>query len=123
MRHQNGYKKLGRTTAHRKSLLRNLATALLRHEAIRTTTAKAKALRPFVEKLITLGKRGDLASRRRAAGMLHEAEILKKLFAEVAPRFSGRDGGYTRVLKLGERRGDNSELSVIELVEKVPLAA
>ena len=118
MRHQHGYKKLGRTSAHRRALLRNMATSLFRHESIRTTSAKAKALRSYAEKLVTLGKKGDLSSRRRAAALLFDPAIVQKLFAEIAPRFSQRDGGYVRIMKIGERRGDRSELSVIELVER-----
>src|SRR4051812_4465040 len=98
MRHQYGYKKLNRHGQHRRALLRNLATALLRHERIETTLVKAKVLRGYTERLITLGKRGDLHARRLAAREVHDHEILKKLFDEVAPRFSTRPGGYTRVL-------------------------
>ncbi len=118
MRHQHGYRKLGRTSAHRRALLRNLADALFRHESIQTTSAKAKALRSYAEKLVTLGKKGDLSSRRKAATLLFDPAIVQKLFAEIAPRFTQRDGGYVRIMKLGERRGDRSELSVIELVER-----
>ena len=95
-----------------------MATALFRHERIETTHAKAKALRPFAEQLITLGKRGDLHARRQAAVDIQDREILKKLFDDVAPRFKDRQGGYTRILKLGQRRGDNATEAMIELVER-----
>lgn len=118
MRHNNGLKKLGRTGAHRRALLRNLATSLFLHERIETTAAKAKALRPFAERLITLGKRGDLHARRLAARHIQDHDALKKLFVDISGRFQERQGGYTRVLKTGIRRGDNSELAIIELVER-----
>ena len=116
MRHQKLHYNLNRTSAHRKALMRNLATALFRHERINTTTAKAKALRPFAERLITLAKKGDLHARRLAAREIHDHEILQKLFGELGPRFTERPGGYTRVLKMGFRHGDNAEVSMIELV-------
>ena len=119
MRHHIGYKKIGRGTAHRMAMLRNMAVSLFRHERIRTTDAKARALRPFAERLITLGKRGDLHARRMAARDVHDHAILQKLFAEIAQRFGARAGGYTRILKLGTRRGDNGDISLIELVESV----
>jgi large subunit ribosomal protein L17 len=118
MRHHNGLKKLGRTSAHRRALLRNLATALLTHERIETTEVKAKALRSYVESLITLGKRGDLHARRLVARDIQGPETLKKLFGDVAARFAGRAGGYTRVLKLGRRHGDCAEMAMIELVDR-----
>jgi large subunit ribosomal protein L17 len=118
MRHQNGVKKLGRVGSHRRSLLRNLATALFMHERIETTDVKAKALRSYAEKLITLGKRGDLHSRRLAAREIHDQEVLQKLFGDIAKRSSERAGGYTRVLKIGARKGDNAPVSLIELVDK-----
>jgi large subunit ribosomal protein L17 len=118
MRHNNGLKKLGRTGAHRRAMLRNLATSLFLHERVETTEAKAKALRPFAEQLITLGKRGDLHARRLAARHIQNHDVLRKLFADLSARFQERQGGYTRVLKTGVRRGDNSDLAIIELVDR-----
>lgn len=115
-------RKLGRTTDARMALLRNLATDLIIHERIETTEAKAKDLRSVVEKMITLGKRGDLHARRQAASFLYRKDAsetedaLQKLFNDVAKRYEDRQGGYTRVLKLGERRGDGAKMAIIELV-------
>lgn len=117
MRHLKKGRKLGRTASHKKALLCNLATSLILHERIQTTTAKAKELRPFFEPLITLAKRGDLHARRQVAGLIRDKVALAKLFAELAPRFAARPGGYTRILHLGARQGDNAELSLIELVD------
>ena len=117
MRHKKGINKLGRTGPHRRALMRNLATELFRHERIETTDAKAKALRSFAEKLITLAKRGDLHARRQAAAQSQDRDTLKKLFSELAERFQDRPGGYTRVLKLENRTGDNSPMALIELVD------
>lgn len=121
-----GYRKLGRTSDQRKAMLRDLATSLIVNERIETTEARAKELRKVVEKLITLGKRGDLHARRQAAQVLRRVEIsneddttqfvLQKLFNEVAPRYTERQGGYTRIMKKGPRRGDGSEMVIIELV-------
>ena len=121
-----GYRKLGRTSDQRKAMLRDLATSLIVSERIETTEARAKEVRSVVEKLITLGKKGDLASRRNAAKTLRNVEILneddstqtalQKLFGEIAERFSERQGGYTRILKVGPRRGDGAESVIIELV-------
>jgi large subunit ribosomal protein L17 len=117
-----GYRKLGRTSAHRKALLRNQTTDLLVHGEIITTVEKAKEVRKVAEKTITLGKKGDLAARRRAAAYLRpiniseDQTILQKLFDEIAPGYADRKGGYTRIIKLGTRRGDNAELAKIELV-------
>ncbi|HQH45283.1 MAG TPA: 50S ribosomal protein L17 [Candidatus Aminicenantes bacterium] len=116
MRHRLSGRKLGRTTAHREMLLRNLATSLIEKERVRTTVAKAKELRPFVEKLITMGKTGTLAARRRALAVLMKEDAVTRLFETVAPRFSERAGGYTRIVKLGPRKGDGAEMAVIELV-------
>ncbi len=116
MRHRLSGRKLGRTTAHREMLLRNLATSLIEKERVRTTVAKAKELRPFVEKLITMGKTGTLAARRRALAVLVKEDAVTRLFETVAPRFSERSGGYTRIVKLGPRKGDGAEMAVIELV-------
>ena len=121
-----GYRKLGRTSDQRKAMLRNLATSLIVSERIETTEARAKEVRSVVEKLITLGKKGDLASRRNAAKTLRNVEILnedettqtalQKLFGEIAERYTERQGGYTRILKQGPRRGDGAESVIIELV-------
>lgn len=117
MRHRNKGRKLGRTASHRRATLRNLATSLFRHGRIETTTAKAKELRPYAERLITLAKRGDLHARRLAATKIQDREILGTLFDDIGPRFADRPGGYTRVLKLGNRKGDAAEMSLIELVD------
>ncbi|ELK46817.1 50S ribosomal protein L17 [Halobacillus sp. ACCC02827] len=116
-------RKLGRTTDQRMALLRNLATDLIVHERLETTEAKAKELRSVVEKMITLGKRGDLHARRQAEAFLYnvkaegeEQTALQKLFSEIGPRYEDRQGGYTRVLKLGERKGDGAKMAIIELV-------
>lgn len=118
MRHLKHGRKLNRDQGHRKALFRNMAIALFKHERIETTDAKAKDLRGVAEKLISLGKKGDLHARRIAAKKIHDAEILKKLFDDIAKRNSDRNGGYTRVVKSRYRRGDCAPLSVIELVEK-----
>lgn len=118
MRHQNKGRSLGRTASHREALLRNMATSLIQHERINTTTEKAKELRPFVERLITLGKRGDLHARRMAARKVADRDALVKLFDTIGPRFSERPGGYTRILKTGHRRGDGAEMALIELVDR-----
>ena len=117
MRHLRQGRKLGRTTAHRKALLRNLATALLEHERIITTEPKAKELRRVADKLVTLGKRGDLHARRQALQTVRSNSVVQKLFNEIAPRFAERRGGYTRVLRLGYRSGDAAAMAVIELVD------
>jgi large subunit ribosomal protein L17 len=117
MRHLKQGRKLGRTTAHRKALLRNLATALLEHERIITTEPKAKELRRVADKLVTLGKRGNLHARRQALQVVQSNAVVQKLFNEIAPRFSGRQGGYTRILRLGYRAGDAAAMAVIELVD------
>lgn len=114
MRHKVDHRKLGRTTSHRKALLRNLATSLVRAERIETTTPKAKELRRLADHLITLGKEGSLHSRRQAARILRDPESVKKLFETLAPRFTDRKGGYTRIFKFGFRRGDSAEMSGIE---------
>jgi large subunit ribosomal protein L17 len=113
----NRGRKLNRTSAHRKALFRNLVLALLEHERIITTDAKAKDLRHFADRMITLGKRGDLAARRLAYNFVQSHQVVKKLFDEIAPRFKDRPGGYTRVVKYGFRRGDAAPLSIIELVD------
>ncbi len=118
MRHRVAHRKLGRKTAHRTALLRNLATALFEHERVRTTLPKAKELRPFAEKLITLAKREDgrLHARRQAARQLQDPAVLSKLFDTIGARFATRPGGYTRILRLGTRQGDGAEMAYLELV-------
>jgi large subunit ribosomal protein L17 len=118
MRHRRNTTKLKRTAAHRRSLLANLAGSLIEHGSIRTTLAKAKALRPVAEKLVTLGKRGDLHARRQAVAFLRQKDIAKKLFEEVAPLSKERQGGYTRITKLGARMTDSAPMAVIEWVDK-----
>jgi large subunit ribosomal protein L17 len=117
MRHLKQGRKLGRTTAHRKALLRNLATALLEHERIITTEPKAKELRRIADKLVTLGKRGNLHARRQALQVVQSNAVVQKLFNEIAPRLAERQGGYTRILRLGYRSGDAAAMAVIELVD------
>lgn len=116
MKHRVAGRKLGRTSAHRLALLRNLSTELFRHERIHTTLMKAKELRPFAEKLITLGRRGNVHARRRVARHIHDAGIARKLVETIATRFAERPGGYTRILKLGPRRGDSAEMAIVELI-------
>ena len=116
MRHRHKGRQLSRTATHRKAVLRNLATALFRHERIETTTAKAKELRPYAERLITLARRGDVHSRRLAGRKIQDRQVLGKLFDDLAPRYTERPGGYTRILKVGNRKGDAAEMSLIELV-------
>jgi large subunit ribosomal protein L17 len=118
MRHRVAGVKLGRSTAHRRALFRNLVTALLEHEAVRTTDAKAKELKRWGDRLITLGKEGTLHARRRAAALIPSATVVRKLFTELGPRYAARHGGYTRVVKLGVRVGDAAPLSVVELVDR-----
>ena len=118
MRHAKAGKRLGRTTSHRIAMFRNMVTSLLQHEKITTTDSKAKELRPIAEKLITLGKRGDLHAVRQAASYIREKSIVTKLFTTIAPRYKDRPGGYTRIIKLGNRLGDAAPMSVIELVEE-----
>jgi len=118
MRHKKAGRKLGVTTSHRKAMFANMAVALIKHEQISTTLPKAKELRGFVERLITLGKAGKLDSRRLAHSRLRDDTMLKKLFEVLAPRYKDRQGGYTRVLKAGFRRGDNAPMAIIELVDR-----
>src|SRR5215510_12183699 len=118
MRHRVAGKKLGRSPAHRRALFRNLVSALLEHEVVRTTDAKAKELRRWGDRMITLGKQGTLHARRRAATIVVGGKVLKKLFDEIAPRYASRNGGYTRVVKLGVRHGDAAPLSIVELVDR-----
>ncbi|CEF39649.1 50S ribosomal protein L17 [Acetobacter senegalensis] len=118
MRHRIAGRKLGVTSSHRAAMFRNMAVALLKHEQITTTLPKAKELRPVVEKLITLGKRGDLHARRQAFAMLRDDVIVKKLFSAIAERYKGRTGGYSRVMRAGMRYGDAADMAVIELVDR-----
>ena len=118
MRHGMHGRKLNRTSSHRKAMFANMAVSLLTHEQIKTTLPKAKDLRPYVEKLITLGKRGDLHARRQAISILRDDKIVAKLFGEIAERYKERSGGYTRVLKAGFRYGDAAPVAVNELVER-----
>ena len=118
MKHNISQRKLNRTSAHRKALLINLSNALLKHEQITTTLPKAKELRPFVEKIITLSKKKDLHARRKANSLLHDEKNIKKLFDVFAQRYKDRNGGYTRIVKLGNRYGDNAPTAVIELVDR-----
>ncbi|MGH3136279.1 MAG: 50S ribosomal protein L17 [Gaiellaceae bacterium] len=120
MRHQRSGKKLGRSPAHRKALYSNLAGALIEHGRISTTEAKAKAVKPFAEKMITLGKRGDLHARRQALAALRSNDVVHLLFADVAPRFAERPGGYTRIVRLGQRQGDAAEMVYLEFVDYEP---
>jgi large subunit ribosomal protein L17 len=122
MRHQRSGKKLGRDSAHRKALYSNLAGALIEHGRIETTEAKAKAVKPFAEKMITLGKRGDLHARRQALAALRSNDVVHQLFADVAPRFAERPGGYTRIVRIGPRQGDAAEMVYLELVDYEPVA-
>ncbi len=120
MRHRVSGRKLNRTSSHRKAMFSNMAASLLRHEQINTTVPKAKEIRPIVEKMITLGKRGDLHARRQAHSFLRDAEVVSKLFDDLAERYKDRQGGYTRVLKAGYRYGDAAPMAVIELVDRDP---
>jgi len=122
MRHGFALRKFNRTASHRKAMFANMSGALIRHEQITTTLPKAKELRAVVDKLVTLSKKGDLASRRLAASQLKEDELVRKLFSTLAERYRDRNGGYTRVLKAGFRHGDNAPMAVIELVDRDPAA-
>ena len=118
MRHRHGLRKLNRTSEHRQAMLRNMCNSLLRHEAIRTTLPKAKELRRVVEPLITLGKEPTLSNRRLAFDRLRDRDVVTKLFAELGPRYAARPGGYTRILKMGFRVGDNAPMAFVELVDR-----
>jgi large subunit ribosomal protein L17 len=120
MRHHRAGKKLGRDSAHRKALYANLACSLIEHGRIKTTEAKAKAVKPFAEQMITLGRRGDLHARRQAMAQLRSQEVVHRLFADVAPRFADRPGGYSRIVKLGPRQGDGADMVYLELVDYEP---
>lgn len=123
MRHRKKGRQLGRNTKHRRALFRSLVTSLLEHERVETTEAKAKEVRGFTDRMITLGKRGDLPARRRALGFLRSKEVVSKLFDEVAGRFRDRNGGYTRIIKTRRRVGDAAVMVAIELVAKGPEAS
>jgi large subunit ribosomal protein L17 len=116
MRHLKAGRKLGRTTSHKKALMANLASEVFRHKSIVTTTPKAKEARGVVERLITFAKRGDVAARRQVLRTVRDKELVRELFETIAPRFADRDGGYTRIVKLGRRVGDNAPLAIFELV-------
>ena len=118
MRHRQDRRKLSRSASHRKALFMNLSRQVIDHERIKTTAAKAKAVKPEIEKLITLARRGDIAARRQAAATLQSPDkgVIHKLFEEIAPRYAERPGGYTRILKLGPRRSDSTEMVLLELV-------
>ena len=116
MRHRSKGRQLGRTKAHRRAMLRNMATSLFLHERVETTEAKAKELRPYAERLITLARRGDLHARRQVERHIKDRKVAGRLFSEIGPRFAGRPGGYTRILKIGHRVGDGAEVARIELL-------
>jgi large subunit ribosomal protein L17 len=118
MRHGRSGRRLNRTVSHRKALFTNMAASLIEHEQIMTTLPKAKELRPIVEKLVTLGKRGDLHARRQAASQIQSDLATKRLFDEIAPRYANRNGGYLRIMKAGFRHGDNAAMAVIEFVDR-----
>jgi large subunit ribosomal protein L17 len=120
VRHRKSGRKLGRDSAQRKALYSNLAGALIEHGRIKTTEAKAKEVRPIVEEMITLGKRGDVAAHRHAVAFLRSKSVTRRLFADVAPRFADRPGGYTRIVKIGPRQGDAALMVYLELVDYVP---
>jgi large subunit ribosomal protein L17 len=118
MRHRNSGRKLGKTASHRTAMFANMAAALIKHEQITTTLPKAKELRPVVEKLVTLSRRNDLHARRQAVSTIRDLDQVKKLFEVIGPRYAGRPGGYTRVLKAGFRHGDNAAMAVIEFIDR-----
>ncbi len=118
MRHGAAYRKLGRTVSHRQAMFANMAASLIKHEQITTTLPKAKELRPFVEKLVTLGKKGDLHARRQAISHVRDVTQVGKLFETIGPRYAERNGGYIRIMKAGFRHGDNAPMAVIEFVDR-----
>ncbi len=122
MRHRTSGRKLNRTSSHRQAMFANMAAALIKHEQIQTTLPKAKDLRRVVDRLVTLGKRGDLHARRQALAVLHDTDLAGKLFGPLAERYKDRPGGYTRVLKAGFRYGDSAPMAVLELVDRDPAA-
>ena len=118
MRHRKDHRKLGRSPSHRRAMLRNLATSLLEHEEVRTTAPRAKEVRRIAERMITLGKRGTLHARRHALRTLRSKDVAAKVFSGLAERYAERPGGYTRILKLGKRRGDGAEMAIVQLVDQ-----
>ena len=118
MRHNKSGKRLGRNTPHRAAMLRNMVTSLFEHEKITTTDARAKELRKVVDRMITLGKRGDLHARRQVLSVIRDQKVVAKLFDQIGPRYKDRPGGYTRIIKIGSRLGDNAPQSIIALVEE-----
>ncbi len=120
MRHRAQGRKLGRTSAHRKAMFRNQLTALFTHERITTTVPKAKELRPLAERMVTLARTGTLANRRRVLADLPDKDVVQRLFTDIAPRFADRPGGYTRIVRIGRRRGDNAEMAIIEFIDYEP---
>lgn len=118
MRHRKARSRLGMNSSHRQAMLRNMVTSLMEHESVKTTDARAKALRSLADKMITLAKRGDLHARRQALQVIRSKRVAKRLFEEIGPRFSNRNGGYVRVVKLGYRPGDRAAVSLVELVER-----
>jgi large subunit ribosomal protein L17 len=118
MRHNKSGRRLGRNSSHRKAMLRNMVTSLLDQEKITTTDARAKEVRKLAEKMITLGKKGDLHARRQALSVVQDKNVVAKLFDRLAPRYAERNGGYTRIMKVGNRAGDNAPVSIIEFVEQ-----
>ena len=118
MKHNIKHRKLNRTSSHRKALLMNMSNALIKHEQITTTLFKAKELRPFIEKIVTLGKKGDLSARRKTMSILQDEKMTKKIFDKLAERYNNRNGGYTRIIKLSNRYGDNEPTAVIEFVDR-----
>jgi len=118
MRHNKSGRKLGRNSSHRKAMLRNMVTSLIDNERITTTDARAKEVRKIAEKMITLGKRGDLHARRQALSVIFDKDVVAKLFERLAPRYAERAGGYTRIIKVGNRLGDNASVSIIEFVDQ-----
>ena len=123
MRHRRAGKKLGRDASHRKALYANLAGSLIEHGRIKTTEAKAKAVKPIAEQMITLGRRGDIHARRQALAYLRSQDVVHKLFSDVGPRFADRPGGYSRIVKIGPRQGDAADMVYLELVDHVPARA
>ena len=122
MKHNIKHRKLNRTSSHRKAMFMNMTNALIKHEQITTTLPKAKELRPFIEKVVTIGKKGDLSARRKAISILQDDKMTKKVFSILADRYSSRNGGYTRIIKLGNRFGDNASTAVIEFVDRDEVA-
>lgn len=119
MRHGMSGRKLNRPSSHRKALLKNMSNSLIKHEQIKTTLPKAKELKPIIDKMITLGKKGDLHNKRQAISILQDMEVVDKIFSNLAKRYANRKGGYTRIIKFGFRKGDSAPMAIIELVDRV----